>query len=283
VANVINIVLDYLFIFGIGPFPFMGVAGAALASSISFIINSFMYFMLFMSKKTRLRLFFTTKTRYLGDVFYYGLPIAIEQFAAQISNFIYTAMVGSFGAVALAAQMVGQRVEAFSFMPGFGFYTSSSVLVGQSLGAGDVERARKGAMESLLQGMLVTGGLGLILLIFPEQLSMIFTTEVGVIELSRIYLILMGLSQATLAVDFAMRGALRASGNTLYPMWITIAGRFGVRLGVAYVLGFVMGMGLLGIWLGMMADMFFKGFFEYMKFRKTDLSKAKVISKDVDI
>ncbi|MDY6986207.1 MAG: MATE family efflux transporter [Candidatus Thermoplasmatota archaeon] len=279
IANVINIILDYIFIFGVGAFPSMGVAGAALASSVAFVINAFLYSILFLSKKRRLRIFLPTRIAYLRDVFYYGFPTGIEQIAAQISNFIYTAMVGSLGEIALAAHVVGTRAEAFSFMPGFGYYTSSSVLVGQGLGAGDVKKARRGAMESLFQGILLTGVLGLILVIFPRELSMIFTNEPGVIELSRIYLILMGVSQVTLAMDFAMRGALRASGNTTYPMWITIIGRFVVRLGVAYLLGFVLEMGLFGIWLGMMADMFFKGILEYVKFIRTDLTKAKISSR----
>lgn len=82
IANVINIILDYIFIFGVGAFPSMGVAGAALASSVAFVINALLYFILFLSKSRRLRIFFPTRIAYLKDVFYYGFPTGIEQIAA---------------------------------------------------------------------------------------------------------------------------------------------------------------------------------------------------------
>jgi Na+-driven multidrug efflux pump len=129
-------------------------------------------------------------------------------------------------------------------------------------------------------GMLLMGILGLTFFFFPDQLSWIFVPgEPEVIETSRLYLRLMGVSQIFLAMDFAMTGALRGAGNTMFPMYATLIGRFAVRLLLAYLLGFVLNMGILGIWLGMLFDMMFKGLTVYAKFRKDGFKGALYASK----
>jgi len=275
ISNVLNIILDYLLIFGVHPFPAMGVRGAALGTSISFFVNSLIYLTMLLSKKSTLRIRFSLKATHLSEVFYIGLPTAVERIGIQGSNFVYTGMIGLFGEIALAAHLIGIRVEALSFMPGFGFYTSSAVLVGQSLGSGNEKLAKRYANESMKMGIVLMGSIGVFMLIFPEILASLFTVELEVIKLCRIYLILMGLSQVATAVDFAVTGALRGSGNTLFPMYATLFSRFLVRLPVAYLLGYTTGLGVTGVWLGMMADMFFKAFVVYAKFRKDGFKKSR--------
>ena len=275
ISNILNVILDYLLIFGIHPFPAMGVRGAALGTTISFFVNALIYLAILRSKKTTLRIRFSPHITHLSEVFRIGLPTSAERIMVQGSNFVYTRMIGLFGEIALAAHLIGLRVEALSFMPGFGFYTSSSVLVGQSLGRGDEKLAKRYVDESLKMGVVLMGIIGIFMLIFPEILASLFTTESEVINLCRIYLILMGFSQIFTAIDFAITGALRGSGNTLFPMYATLASRFLVRLPVAYLLGYTMGMGVTGIWLGMMADMFFKAFVMCVKFKKDGFKKSR--------
>jgi len=280
VANSLNAVFDVLLVFGIGPFPEMGVGGAAVATAMAFAVSAAMYALIFSSGGRQLRMGLSLKRQYWREMLYIGLPNSAEQIGIQVSNMIYTGMVSSLGPVVLAAHLVGNRIEALSFMPGFGFYTSSAVLVGQSLGRGDEEKAKRAAEESLRLGMLLMGILGLIFFFFPDQFSWIFVPgEPAVIETSRLYLRLMGVSQIFLAMDFAMTGALRGAGNAMFPMYVTLIGRFAVRLVFAYVLGFVLHMGILGIWLGMLFDMIFKGVTVYAKFRKDGFKGALYASK----
>lgn len=275
VANTLNVILDILLVFGLGPFPRMGVSGAALATAIAFIVSAILYTIIFSSGRRKLRLGFSWRRDYWKEMLYLGLPNSAEQMGIQISNMIYTAMVSSLGPMILAAHIVGTRVEALSFMPGFGFYTSSAVLVGQNLGRGDEERAKRSAEESLRIGMLFMGILGLTFFFFPDQLAWIFIPgEPEVIETSRLYLRLMGISQIFLAMDYSMTGALRGSGNTIFPMYATLVSRFAIRLVFAYLLGFVFNMGILGIWLGMLFDMVFKGLAVYIKFKRDGFKRA---------
>ena len=279
VANTLNAIFDVLLVFGIGPFPEMGVSGAALATSMSFIVSALLYAGIFSSGTRKIRMGFSIRTDYWKEIFYIGLPNSAEQMSIQVSNMIYSGMVASLGSVVLAAHLVGNRVEALAFMPGFGFYTSSAVLVGQSLGMGDEARAKRAAEESLRLGVILMGTLGLTFFFFPEEFAWIFAPgERAVIETSRLYLRLMGVSQIFLAMDFAMTGALRGAGNTMFPMYVTIIGRFAIRLLLAYLLGFVFGLGILGIWLGMLFDMAFKGIVVYAKFRIDGFRGARYAS-----
>jgi putative MATE family efflux protein len=280
VANSLNAVFDVLLVFGIGPFPEMGVGGAAVATTMAFAVSAVMYALVFSSGNRALRMGLSMKRRHWREILYIGLPNSAEQIGIQVSNMIYTGMVSSLGPVVLAAHLIGNRIEALSFMPGFGFYTSSAVLVGQNLGRGDEEKAKRAAEESLRMSVILMGVLGLTFFFFPDQLSWIFVPgEPAVIETSRLYLRLMGVSQIFLALDFSMTGALRGAGNTMFPMYVTLIGRFAVRLVFAYVLGFVLHMGILGIWLGMLFDMIFKGVTVYAKFRKDGFKGALYASK----
>jgi len=275
VTNILNMVLDYLLIFGVGPFPAMGVEGAALATTIAFSINALIYFLVLASGKTVLRIRPSMGTKHISEILFLGLPASIERAGIQGSNFLYTGMVGLFGPTTLAAHLIGIRVESLSFMPGFGFYTSSAVLVGQSLGSGNEEMAKKYAVGSMKVCMALMGAIGIFMLIFPQILSGIFTNEAEVIEISEFYIRLMGISQVFTAIDFAMTGALRGSGNTLFPMYATLASRFLIRLPIAYYLGYTMSMGINGVWLGMMADMAFKSVLVFVKFKRDGFKGAR--------
>jgi putative MATE family efflux protein len=152
-----------------------------------------------------------------------------------------------------AHQLVGQ-LESLSFLPCVGFSAAAAALVGQSLGMGDHARARRSGWVATQMAMLWTSAAGLLLALFPRQLLGLFTTDPGVITAGVGALVVVGFAQPAQAVNFTMGGALRGSGDTRFTLATTIVNWFVVRLPLAVLFAFPLGLGLAGIWLGVFVD-----------------------------
>jgi putative MATE family efflux protein len=152
-----------------------------------------------------------------------------------------------------AHQLVGQ-LESLSFLPCVGFSAASAALVGQSLGMRDPQRAMRSGWASTRMAILWTTAAGAILALFPRFFLGIFTNDQGVITAGVGALIVIGFAQPAQAVNFTMGGALRGSGDTRFTLATTIVNWFVVRLPLAVLFTFPLGLGLAGIWLAILVD-----------------------------
>jgi putative MATE family efflux protein len=152
-----------------------------------------------------------------------------------------------------AHQLVGQ-LESLSFLPCIGFSAAAAALVGQSLGMRDPRRAMRSGWAAAGMAILWTTAAGAILALFPRFFIGLFTNDQGVVTAGVGALVVIGFAQPAQAVNFAMGGALRGSGDTRFTLATTIVNWFIVRLPLAVLLGFVVGLGLAGIWLAVLLD-----------------------------
>ncbi len=212
-STLICIFLHYILIFGIKPLDFKGygIIGAGVANLLSAYIELCVLLLLV---KGNLFSHFKIHFSYFIKALKIGIPAGIERFLTLFSLIITTKFITHFGDLALAGAQIGTRIEAFSFMPGFGFMVAAMVLMGQNLGARKIPLCALYIRTILIFSSLVLGVLGVILAIFAKNFSLIFSSESEVVKTSIYYLLAVGFSQIPMICSFVLDGALRGAGIT---------------------------------------------------------------------
>ena len=278
-ANGLNIFLDYVLIFGVWGFPRLGVSGAAIATSISRGVGCLLLFIIIFNKKRPFHLPFKlpkVDLSIIRRILSIGIPTAMERLAFSLGGFIYARIVLSISEKAFAAHRIALNVESLSFNPGMGFAVATTALVGMIVGAGDSSKAKRAAVESLKLAATIMGILGIFFFFFPDLLVKLFTSDEEVINQSRDVIKIIALVQPFLATVFVLEGALRGGGDTRTPMYITATGMWLVRLPLAYLFVIRGEMGLIGAWLAMSADIFYKGIMVFTMFMRKKSFKSHV-------
>ncbi|NLM95860.1 MAG: MATE family efflux transporter [Firmicutes bacterium] len=270
IGNVLNIILNYIFIFGMGRIPPMGVAGAALASAIARTVEGLLALRALFSERCVVNLRLSDDYRWnipaLKRIIGIGAPAAAEQMIMRGGQLGFGLIVAGLGTVAIASHAVSLTAESLSFMPGFGFALAATTLVGQGLGAGRPDLAEQSGQVAARSAAYIMALLGMALFLFPQQVVRLFTQDPQVIELASVCLRIVAVSQPALAYVMVMAGALRGAGDTRRVMVVTVAGIWGVRLTIAYFLSYGLGWGLVGAYVGMIADLFVRGALLYRSF-----------------
>jgi MATE family multidrug resistance protein len=253
-AHALNVVGDYALIFGKGPFPALGVDGAAWATSLANVVAAVIFAVLLARKAMRRRYGTLEGVRprraETVRLLRVGLPIAAHFFLDMGSFLVFSAYIGRMGTDALAANQIAIQVLALSFMPAQGFAVAATTLVGQYVGAGRPDLAQRCAYRSILLGLAYAGFIAALCWTLPGPLVRVFNSDATVVALGMKLLLLAGLFQAFDAVQFIADGALRGAGDTRVPMLIIVGGAWFVFLPTAWLLGSVLERGVVGAWVG---------------------------------
>jgi putative MATE family efflux protein len=257
-ANILNVVFDYLLIFGIGAFPELGVAGAAIATTGAKNLAAIISLVYMFSRYSPIRLRFTDSFRpekqRIKDILDIGVASAAEQLIRSSGQMVFTMLVAGLGPIALAANQIIMQAMSISFMPGFGFGLAATTLVGQNLGADQPERAeRSGYVASNIAAMFMSC-VGILFFFFSHQIATFFTTDPAVQLAAGANLKILAISQPALAFVMVLAGALRGAGDTKWVMFVTLVGTWGSRVAIGWFLGIFLGLGLRGIWIAMVLD-----------------------------
>jgi putative MATE family efflux protein len=257
-----NIILDPLLIFGIGPFPRMETAGAALGSVIAITLGV-ICFAIFI-KRGRLTVNINAKVLKKPDfklgwrILKIGLPLSIAGVLFSLVYFFLNRIAANFGDIAVAALGIGNRSESISFLICFGASQATATMVGQNLGAGKPDRAEKSAWQSLLYTGIFTGIIMILFLTIPNTITRIFISDPAVEAIVRNYLLIIGVSQIFMASEIVFEGAFSGAGDTMPPMLVGISLSI-IRIPLAYFLSFSMGLGVTGIWWAISSTSIIKG------------------------
>lgn len=248
VGLVVNMVLDPVLILGLGPFPAMGVAGAAIATIFAQFMVSFIYVLYIMKRTDYFKgINFLQKPdwEHLGRITKLGLPVAAQSGAFTVIAMILARILAAWGSTPIAVQSVGSQIESISWMTASGFQTALSAFVGQNFGAKKWGRIYKGYFTAI--GIIsVIGFITSCLLIFlPGPIFSIFIKEPDVLEYGKVYLRILGLSQLFMCIEITTAGAFNGLGKTLPPSIVGIVFN-ALRIPGALLLS--MSLGLNGVW-----------------------------------
>ncbi len=271
VANLSNILGNYILIFGKLGAPALGVAGAGIATSIArFVASAILFYVLYREKtvlklslKESYRLNFSTLKR----IFNIGIPSALEQFVLRAGQLTFVRIVAELGTIAFATHQIAMNIQSLSFMPGQAFSMAATTLVGQLLGADKPDIAEESARQTRLLGMIVSGISAFTIFFFGKYITMLYTNDSAIIEQSRICLRIIALIQPAQSTQFILAGALRGAGDTRFPLYSTIIGIWGMRVAMAYLFVMTFGWGLTGAWLAIALDQIVRAMVIYSRFK----------------
>jgi len=250
VMHACNIVLNYVLIFGHFGAPALGVAGAGLASALSMVIGTAVYFYLGFTHARRDGFLKGLANRQeTGSLIRISGPSGLQQlfFAAGFVAIFW--IIGRVGTAELAAANVLITVTLFAILPGLGLGLACTTLVSQALGRGEAEDAYRWAWDVAKVTVVVMTVLGLPMWLIPDLISSIFIHDVTTREIARWPMRLVGLTMPIEALGFAFMHGLLGAGDARSVMTISVSIQWLVLLPLAYLVGPILGFGLLAIWL----------------------------------
>ena len=261
IGLITNMILDPVLILGPGPFPKLGVVGAAIATvTAQAIVMTMMILGVIIQKKENvlkgIRLTAKIPKEYLGGLCRIGIPTAIQGMAYCAISMVLTRMVSAYGAEAVATQRVGGQIESISWNTADGFAAALNAFIAQNYGAGKMDRVRKGYRASLwtvgIWGLLIS----FVFICFPQAIADIFFHEPKAVATAVGYLVIIGFSEAFMCVELTTVGALSGLGRTRLCSIISITFT-SARIPLAIILGGLIG--LSGIWWALSVTSIVKG------------------------
>ncbi len=235
VASVVNIVLDIVFVAGLG----MGVSGVALATIIAQGISAVLCI-------NRLRQmndvfdfgfkFFKWKGEYAGEIIRLGLPSGITQAIFSMSIVLVQSLTNTFGEQLITASVILQRVDGFAVLPIFSFGQALTTYAGQNIGAGNKDRVEQGSKQGLIMSLMFSALTVVVILLFGKNLMRIFTDTEELVELSMHLMRILAAGYILMSIIQCLTGVMRGAGDTVTPMWISIIETFFLRMPLAYLM-----------------------------------------------
>lgn len=277
IGLVINIILDPILIFGIGPFPQMYVAGAAIATVFAQSVVTAVFLVsirrepdIFMN----LHFFTRPQTDILKELIQIGLPSSIQNMMFTGISMVIARMVASFGDAAVAVQKVGSQIESISWMTSDGFAAAVNSFIAQNFGAGNETRAKRGYRCSMIVVLLWGFFCTIVLIVFPAPIFRIFIPEAAVLPMGIDYLRILGVSQLFMCMEITTAGAFSGLGRTLPPSIVSTSLTV-ARIPMALLL-ISTPLGLNGIWWSITISSICKGIVLTAAFKKMTFRGIKV-------
>lgn len=251
-ANIINIILDPLFIFGFGFFPRMEVAGSAIATVISRAVGVIVllrYFLFGYSSLHFHRGIFRINLPVMGRMVKIGFFATLEVLLRQLSLLLLLGLITSFGTACLAAYGIVIRLRMTIMMFGFGMGNACAVVVGQNMGADSSERAVQSGWKALKYYELMVIPAAILFFIFAPQIISVFSNHPEVVGLGSDFMRFIAVTFPFLAAALILGKGINGAGDTIAPAVMTGVAQLGLRIPVAYILALFFGLGPTGIWL----------------------------------
>ncbi len=249
---ILNFAFDPLFIFGVGAVPAMGVSGAAAATVGTQSLAAVIGLGVLLRGRYSIHLVwrdFVPDPAYIRRAFLLGLPASVEQSARALGITILTFLIASFGTITVAAYGVGSTMLQVVMIPAMGLSMAISALVGQNIGARNIERAARIARLGTWIGFGALSALGVVGFVFAPQLVAFFVPgDAAVIAEGAVYLRVMALTWGFVGAQFCLTGVLRASGNMVMTMLLTLTSVWILQFPLAYVLSQKTALHQRGIW-----------------------------------
>src|SRR5713226_4654809 len=250
VSNIINLVLDPCLIFGWGPFPKLGVTGAALATFTGRSIGVGYQFYRLLRGSERIRIL-RQHVRINFGVLLRLVRVSLTgilQFAIAHTSWIgLVRIVSIFGSAALAGYTIAIRIVIFVILPSWGLSNAAATLVGQNLGAKQPERAASSVWRTGFYNMIFLGIIGLLFVAFAEPIVKLFTHDPQVVPLAASCLRIISYGNIGYAYGMVMLQAFNGAGDTVTPTIVNFFGFWLVEIPLAYFLAITVGMQSKGV------------------------------------
>lgn len=271
-ANLLNIFGNWLLIFGIGPFPRLGYEGAAISTLISQVIQGLAIagFALTRHSKLRFRLseMFTIVPDKIRQILKIGYPMSIDGFYWQAARIAYTVMFNAIGSHAYAAYAIVRNLKGMATLPTSGLNTATMITVGQELGRGNKSFARIKAYTGLRMSVLIMSVPAVLVFLLAGPFVSMFKIESETWRAAFVCTMILAVSIFFTTVNSVIPGILRAGGDTVYVMKVTLLSFLFVGGPLVFLLGIALGFGAIGAFVGVSLEEVFKAWIFYRRMKK---------------
>jgi putative MATE family efflux protein len=278
-ANGLNILLDPLLIFGLGPLPAMGIEGAALATTLGRTVGVVYQVYHLMKGNTTIQLGLQNmvlETKTVWNLIKVGSG-GMGQFLIESASWIFlTRIIAESGSIALAGYTVAIRIVIFTLLPAMGLANAASTLVGQNLGAGHPERAEASVWQAALYNAIFLGSVSIVFLIFGDFFIRFFNDDAGVILIGKQALAILCLGYVFFAYGMVISQSFNGAGDTFTPTLINIGLFWVFEIPLAWYLAHPMGMGTNGVFWSITAAHSLHAVVSVLIFRRGKWKKVQV-------
>ena len=260
VMHSINIFLNWVLIFGNLGAPALGVEGAALASAISVVVGTLLYAALGLRYARGNGFMKALAPRQEADTLLrLAIPAGFQHFAIMASMTALFWIIGQIGTSELAAVAVLINISTFAVLPAMGLAFGATTLVSQALGAGNPDEADGWAKDCVRIGVLVLGILAIPMWLTPDWILGVFIHDPGTLAVARLPMQIIGITVVVEGVKRVYMQSLMGAGDNRRVMRVTVGTQWLLFVPLAYLVGPVMGLGLLGVWIAQEAHRVLQG------------------------
>jgi putative MATE family efflux protein len=259
--NLAHIALEYCMIFGVGPFPAMGVAGAGWAVVITRGLAAGVMLWVVMSGRFAVTVPWRGPWRIdwsvWGKMFYIGTPSSMQGLVRNLGYALLIAILNrtAAGKFAVAGHITAGQWSFLGILIGLAMMTAAMTAVGQNMGAKNPRRAEQSCWSVVAISSVTSGALALLCIVFARPLVGFFTDDPQALYWGHWALVYIAASLPFATISMAFSGGLRGAGDTMSPLWATLVGTLAIGPVLAWYLALHTSVGPAGVWIGMVASM----------------------------
>jgi putative MATE family efflux protein len=267
IGNIFNIIGNYLLIYGRLGFPELGVYGAALSTlfvrSLMLLVYLTMAFILVKVRLKHIRI----ERELSKQILKIGLPSAGESLTYTIMQSIILGMVNQLGPDMTTSRSYINTILTYIYVFSLAYASANGIMTGYYIGERDYNKAHQQTMKTAIRSMFIVIFATLLVNIFSGQIVGIFTSNPIIVSTVRRILWLAILLEFARSFNMIFISALRSAGDTAFPLKLAIVSMIGITIGLAYLFGIVLGLGLFGIYMAYVSDELFRGVFMYTRWQ----------------
>ncbi|NLL93204.1 MAG: MATE family efflux transporter [Clostridiales bacterium] len=271
IMNGLNVIMNYVLIFGLGPIPSLGVKGAAISTTLSKCV-ALVALGIIMFKQIapdfKVTLLVKINKLEIGKILKLGIPSAGETISYNVARLFITRILTAIGTAAVIANSYISTITNYNYLFAVAIAQGTAILIGWKIGAGKKEEAYSLCLKSFWKALAVSMGITLVCAVFGKYILQFFTDDTTIIQLGMTVFIIDFINEAGRCANLVIINALRAAGDVRFPVFAGVFSMWGVGLLLSYVFGIVLDMGFPGVWLAMGLDEVVRGVMMYIRWKR---------------
>lgn len=282
--NIINVLGNYVFIFGAFGIPAFGVAGAAMGTALSRVISVVISWGALLSGKFDVKVkwkdMFKPVWKASKQIVSIGIPSGLQGLSRNMTTFIMFAVLArTFDADnAIPAYVIGTNLNQYALMPGLAIGTAAATLSGMNLGAKQFDRAEASGKATAVLGAGFMFGISLLFIFYAEPFINFFLDEPNqaIVNIGRTFLIIIGISEPFHGMSIIFSRTMQGAGYTKKPFQITFVSWVILRVIISVILALILGMDSTGVWIAISATNIISGLWAYLLFKRGEWKNVEI-------
>jgi putative MATE family efflux protein len=255
--NVLNVIGNYIFLFGPFGLPILGVQGVAISTAFARTV-AFVFYFIYVKKVLNVHIslkhLLPFPKELVKKMLHIGIPSALEPLSYQLSQVVIFSIINTLGIWVINTRMYVQTMVMFVYLAVLAISQASQIIVGHMVGANQEDDVKKVVYKNLRISLVITLTMSILLAIFNRTIITIFTDDIRIIELAAIIFIIDIFVEIGRVFNLVLISSAKGAGDVRYPAYIGIASMWIVCVGLSFVLVRFVGLGLVGIWIALASD-----------------------------